>query len=348
MEASRDTVNLGVAGVKWLSQSTAQSTASSAQIFGGAQFNTSVANNTLTEGCTSKFPPDSSDAPAGCSIPSTCNVEGAPAKIVETGGSVSRSAQDLLNLASQKLLQIGEPPLLPAITSGGVVPDVVQPGEWMSFYGTNLASGTATWAGDFPTSLGGTSVTINGKSAYLSFVSYGQINLQVPDDTAAGAVPVVVTTAFGKATSTVKLAQFGPSFFLLDSRHVAAIILRSDGSGAYGGGSYDILGPTGTSLGYQTVAAKAGDVIELFGAGFGPTDPAVPAGQAFSGSAPTTSPVTLRINNVSLTPAFAGLSGPGVYQLNLTVPAGLGAGDMSLQASVGGAQTPSGVVISLQ
>jgi uncharacterized protein (TIGR03437 family) len=51
---------------------------------------------------------------------------------------------------------------------------------------------------------------------------------------------------------------------------------------------------------------------------------------------------------VSITPAFAGLSGPGLYQLNLTVPSGLGTGDVLLQATVGGVQTPSGVVISWQ
>ncbi|HTA67116.1 MAG TPA: hypothetical protein VK776_02515, partial [Bryobacteraceae bacterium] len=150
------------------------------------------------------------------------------------------------------------------------------------------------------------------------------------------------------ALSTVTLAQFGPSFFLLDATHVAGIILRSDGSRAYGGGTYDIIGPTGNSLGYPTVGAKAGDVVELFGTGFGPTNPAVLAGQAFSGAAPTTNPVTLSINNVSVTPAFAGLSGAGLYQLNLTVPAGLGTGDVTLQAKVGGVATPSGVVISLQ
>ncbi len=241
--------------------------------------------------------------------------------------------------------------LPPAITPGGVVPlngttGIIQPGEWASIYGTNLASGNATWTGNFPTSLGGTSVTIDGRAAYLSFVNPTQINLQVPNDTANGPVPVVVKTAGGSATSTVTLARFGPSFLLLDSTHVAAIILRSDGSGAYGGGSYDILGPTGTSLGYQTVAAKAGDEIELFGTGFGPTNPAVLAGQAFSGSAPTTNPVTLRINNLSVTLLFAGLSGAGLDQLNLTAPSGTG--DVSLQATVGGVQTPSGVVISLQ
>jgi uncharacterized protein (TIGR03437 family) len=163
-----------------------------------------------------------------------------------------------------------------------------------------------------------------------------------------GTVPVVVTTGTGRATSTVTLAQFGPSFFLLDAKHVAGIILRSDGSGTYGGGAYDIIGPTGTLLDYQTVAAKAGDVVELFGTGFGPTNPAVAAGQTFSGAAPTANPVGVLLNNVSVPPAFAGLSGAGLYQLNLTIPAGLGTGDVSLQASVGGVQTPSGVVISLQ
>jgi uncharacterized protein (TIGR03437 family) len=218
----------------------------------------------------------------------------------------------------------------------------------VSIYGANLASSTVTWNGDFTKSLGGTTVTINGKGAYLSLVSPTQINLQSPNDTATGSVPVVVTTTGGTATSTVTLAQFAPAFLLLDSKHVAGIIPRSDGSGAYGGGTYDILGPTGNSLGYATVAAKAGDTVELFAVGLGPTDPPEQAGQAFSGTAPTTSPVDLRINNVSATPAFAGLSGAGLYQINLTVPEGLGTGDVSLMATVGGAHTPSGVVISLQ
>jgi uncharacterized protein (TIGR03437 family) len=241
----------------------------------------------------------------------------------------------------------------PSIAAGGIGPvysssTTVQPGEWASIHGSNLASGTVAWTGNYPTSLGGASVTINGKAAYLSYVSPGQINLQAPDDTATGAVPVVVTTAGRSATSTVTLAQFAPSFLLLDAKHVAGIILRSNGSGGYGGGAYDILGPTGKSLGYATVAAEVGDTIELFGTGFGPTSPAVPAGQSFAGAAPTTNPVTLRIGNMNVTPAFAGLSGAGLCQFNLTVPSGLGAGDVSLQATVGGVQTPAGVVISLQ
>ncbi len=241
-----------------------------------------------------------------------------------------------------------DPPLLPAITSGGIAPATIQPGEWVSIFGSNLAATTATWTGNFPTSLGGASVTINGRPAFLSYASPGQINLQSPGDSTSGVVPVVVTTAAGTAKSTVTLAPVGPEFFLLDGKHVAGIILRSNGKGAYGGGTYDILGPTGTSLGYATVAAKAGDTIELFGTGFGPTNPSVPIGQAYNGAASTTNPVTMRINGMGVTPGFAGLSGAGLYQLNLTVPSGLGTGDVALQATVTGVQTPKGAVISLQ
>jgi uncharacterized protein (TIGR03437 family) len=50
---------------------------------------------------------------------------------------------------------------------------------------------------------------------------------------------------------------------------------------------------------------------------------------------------------VSVKPSFAGESSAGRYKLNFTVPPGLGSGDVPLQASVGGAQTPT-VTISLQ
>jgi uncharacterized protein (TIGR03437 family) len=78
----------------------------------------------------------------------------------------------------------------------------------------------------------------------------------------------------------------------------------------------DIIGPTGKSLGYSTMAAKAGDSVELFGVGFGATTPAVPAGHIYSGAAATSNTVTLLINNVNLTPAFTGLSSAGLYQIN--------------------------------
>jgi uncharacterized protein (TIGR03437 family) len=248
-------------------------------------------------------------------------------------------------------------PSAPTITSGGINPifsaaTTIQPGAWAQIFGANLAAALTQWKGDFPTILGGTSVIVNGKSAYLYFVSPTQINLQAPDDTATGSVPVVVTTANGSAISTVTLGTVGPSFSLLGDakRHVAGIVLRSDGSGTQGGGTYDIIGPTGSSLGYPTVAAKAGDTVELFGVGFGPTSPALAAGAALPSGVYGTAANTIQlvINGQTLAPAFAAITEAGLYQFNLKIPAGLGTGDVPIQGIVAGAQTPSGVVISLQ
>jgi uncharacterized protein (TIGR03437 family) len=87
----------------------------------------------------------------------------------------------------------------------------------------------------------------------------------------------------------------------------------------------------------------------IFGVGFGPTNPAVPAGKAYSGAAATTNSIQLLINNITVIPTFSGITSEGLYQINLVqIPAGLGAGDVSLKATVGGVQTPPGVVISLQ
>jgi uncharacterized protein (TIGR03437 family) len=241
----------------------------------------------------------------------------------------------------------------PAILPGGVVPAsgsgaAIQAGEWISIYGTNLANTTAAWNGSFQPYLAGVGVTINGKPAYPSFVSPTQINVQAPDDSATGPVPVVVTTTAGSATAVVTLAPAAPSFFLLDGKHVAGLILRSNGSGAFGGGAYDILGPTGSTLGYPTVAAKAGDSVVLFGTGFGPTSPAVPAGQTFSGAAPLSNTAKVTIGNLPVSPTFVGRSGAGLDQVNLVIPPGLATGDVALSLSVIGTSTPSGTVISLR
>jgi uncharacterized protein (TIGR03437 family) len=245
------------------------------------------------------------------------------------------------------------PGTLPLIAKGGVVPiyssmTAIQPGSWVSIYGSDLASGTFVWNGDFPTSLGGTSVTIDNKPAYLWFVSPTQINLQVPDDTTTGLVSVAVTTASGTATSTVTLAPYGPSFSLLgDGKHVAGEIATPDGTGAYGGGTYDLVGPSNT-FSYNTRPVKPGETLTLYGVGFGPTTPHVLAGQSFSGAAPTNTPVAITIGGLPANVSFAGITEAGTYQFNLTVPPNTGSGDQAVQATVNGVQTPSGPVVAVQ
>jgi uncharacterized protein (TIGR03437 family) len=161
-------------------------------------------------------------------------------------------------------------------------------------------------------------------------------------------VSVAVTTASGTATSTVTLAPYGPSFSLLgDGKHVAGEIATPDGTGAYGGGTYDLVGPSNT-FSYNTRPVKPGETLTLYGVGFGPTTPHVLAGQSFSGAAPTNTPVAITIGGLPANVSFAGITEAGTYQFNLTVPPNTGSGDQAVQATVNGVQTPSGPVVAVQ
>jgi hypothetical protein len=74
MEAARvGLFNLGVPGIKLVARITSPAAAPAAHILGGAQFNSSFANFTLQEGCTSKFPPN--PRPVACSIPPACTIQ---------------------------------------------------------------------------------------------------------------------------------------------------------------------------------------------------------------------------------------------------------------------------------
>ena len=74
---------------------------------------------------------------------------------------------------------------------------------YVEIYGSNLAATTRTWSGsDFqgsnaPTTLDGVSVTVNGKAAFVYFVSPGQININTPDDSAIGPVVIQVKNLGG-------------------------------------------------------------------------------------------------------------------------------------------------------
>jgi uncharacterized protein (TIGR03437 family) len=237
----------------------------------------------------------------------------------------------------------------PSVSAGGITPidsaaNTIQPGSWISVYGSNFALTSTVWNGNFPTSLGSVSVTINSKPAYLWYVSPGQLNVQAPDDSATGTVPVVVTTPFGTATSTVTLAPYAPSFSLFSGKYPAAIVGTS-GPGNSGAG-YDYIGPVG-AFGFPSRPVAAGETIILFGVGFGPTNPTVKAGQAYSGAAPCTTLPLITIGGVPATVAFAGIVEAGLYQFNVVVP-NAGSGDQLLAASIGGQTTPAGIYVTIQ
>ncbi len=57
----------------------------------------------------------------------------------------------------------------------------------------------------------------------------------------------------------------------------------------------------------------------------------------------------MSIGGQQVTPSFCGLApGFAIYQVNVQIPAGLGAGNQPITITVGGQTSPSGIVIPVQ
>jgi uncharacterized protein (TIGR03437 family) len=237
----------------------------------------------------------------------------------------------------------------PAIKSGGVTNAAsgvagVAPGAWISIYGSNFTTTARALATSdlvnnaIPTSLGGVSVTINGKAAFVQYVSPTQINALAPADTGAGTISVSVTNGSGSSNAVSTSLQ--P---VLPGLSVAANYVRAV---RYPDGA--ILNGTGApEEGYTTAAAaKAGDVIALYGTGFGPSSSPVAAGVVFAGAYETTNPVTVTIGGIPAQVLWAGLVSPGLYQINVAVPR-VPAGDQPVVATVAGSQSQAGALLKV-
>jgi len=206
----------------------------------------------------------------------------------------------------------------------------ISTGSWVAIFGTGLApagdsrkwnEATEIVNGKLPVNLDGTSVTVNGKPAAVEFIQPSQVNIQPPDDTALGPVQVIVSTAAGASNSfMVNYATFAPGLFPSSAPYIVA--QHADNS-------------------YVTTAApaKPGEVIILWGTGFGPANPAVPAGQVFSGANRLANAVTVMIGGQPAAVDFAGVVGAGLVQINVHVPSSIGNGDAGVVASVGGVST---------
>jgi uncharacterized protein (TIGR03437 family) len=259
------------------------------------------------------------------------------------------------NLTSRQVQASG--PIITSVNTAGAGPDIAQ-NDWIEIKGSNLVppttpAGGTDWSnapelasGQLPAELGGVSVTVNGKAAYVYFYcsavtsticASDQIDVLTPLDDTLGQVSVVVTNGTVSIPPfTVNKRAIVPSFLLLSPKgYIAA--RHADGS---------LLGPTSLYPGLST-PAQPNEPVMLYGVGFGlPATPIVNGSAAQSGAL-----VPLPVCTVGGTPAplsFAGLVGPGVYQFNLTVPANAASGDNPIACTYNGAATPSGDLLAVQ
>jgi uncharacterized protein (TIGR03437 family) len=238
----------------------------------------------------------------------------------------------------------GVTPTIDGVVSAASYVPGIQAGSWVSIFGSGLANvadpgvnGLATEIanGFLATSIKTVSVTINGKSAYVAYISRGQINVQAPDDSAQGPVSVVVTNnGVVSAPFTAQLQPAAPGLFQFGATHYGIATRYPDYA--------PIANP---SVVPGTVAAKPGDILTLWVTGLGPTQPPAVAGKVVTTSAPTASPVTVTVGNTSVDVVGAATApnSAGLYQINIQLPQSIGSGDQPVVATVGGFQSPTGV-----
>jgi uncharacterized protein (TIGR03437 family) len=238
----------------------------------------------------------------------------------------------------------------PAILSNGVVNAAntqaagIAQNTFISIFGASMAPVTRSWAAtDFngtrlPTSLSGVSVTVDGKPAYVYYVSPKQIDVLTPADTASGPVNIVLTSnGLVSATASATMGATSPAFFLLkDNKSVAAV---------HDGGA--IVGVTALYPGLSS-PAKAGETITLFANGLGATNPAFPDAQLLSAPMNLATTPTVTFDGASAQVTYAGLVGAGVYQINVVVPNGLAAGDVPVTVTAGSVTSPSNTIVTVQ
>jgi len=239
----------------------------------------------------------------------------------------------------------------PAITSGGIrdafnYTSNIASHSWVAIVGTNLSAVERTWDGaiqgnNLPLSLAGVSVKINNKAAPVYYISPTQVNVLAPVDDAVGDVQVVLSNVNGdSAPLTIRRAAAAPAFFAPFAQNnrffVTAVAL--DGT---------ILGKVGVDPRARR-AARPGETIQLFGSGFGATNPAAPAEQLVTGSPALAAKPTIRIGEAAADfPGNGNLVSSGIFQFNVTIPASLADGDHAIVATAGGLTSANTVFISV-
>jgi uncharacterized protein (TIGR03437 family) len=200
-------------------------------------------------------------------------------------------------------------------------------GSWIEIYGSNFASDAWSWTGlDFngvnaPTTLAGVSVSIDGKPAYVWFLSSAQVNVLAPADATTGPVKVTLTNCGN--TSPVFTAQkaplapglLAPSNFMVNGKQYLAAQF-SDGT---------FVANVNAFAGVTSRPAKPGDQLIVYGIGFGDVmagSSLIPVGTVAESQNSLVNPVTIAFGSAPATLGYSGLSpgSVGLYQFNVTVP----------------------------
>lgn len=238
-------------------------------------------------------------------------------------GAVNQNAFTAPTLVPNGALHIFFDAPMAAQLGGGLAP-----GNVSQVYGTGLAS-SALSPGVVPlvTEFNGTFMLIGGFEAPLFYISDGLLDVQVPAELAPNRQYSAIVSANGALTlpQTIDVVPLQPGLAIYRDGTNTVIAQR----------------PADFSLIDATHPARPGEVLILYLAGMGATNPAVRSGLPAPGSEPfarVTAPPTVTVDGQNADIFYAGLAagGVGLYQINFTVPANARTGVLDLVVTQGG------------
>jgi uncharacterized protein (TIGR03437 family) len=296
-------------------------------------------------------------SPASSGSAATCNSDAYGIAWVEVfGGAAGTSPRVTAAAAGMSIPFSGliiNAPKVTSISESAVGGGNIAAGSYISIYGTNLADtafvGNNTFLGgdapaflpypmnldgvtasfDIPGSYDGKPADYNGAPAFFTFVGKAgtQLNVMIPWELQGAASALVKVTVDGIVDSnvvTIPLVPYAPQLF-----QVGGIAAAIDAT------TYT-ANPTPVSA---SNPAHAGDLVELYGNGLGPVNnqPASGAAPTFNPPPSTKSACTVTVGGLNAPVAYCGLAGyPAEYQINITVPPGLAAGNQQVVLTTGG------------
>jgi uncharacterized protein (TIGR03437 family) len=230
-----------------------------------------------------------------------------------------------------------------AVNAASNLSGPVSGGEVVVFYGTAMGPATLVQNqpgvnGQYSTNLAGTVVYFGTYQAPILYTWATQVAAVVPFEVSGSTVQAFIQYQDQYSSSfPVSVAQASPGIFTADlsGKGLAASVNVQNGAYSYNNAAHP---------------ANAGDYVELFVTGTGPTSPAGVDGQPNPANTPCALPVAVSIGGKSVQPQFCGGPQgviPGLTQVNVQIPAGLAAGLVPVSIQFGGVSTQPGVTVAV-
>jgi uncharacterized protein (TIGR03437 family) len=210
---------------------------------------------------------------------------------------------------------------LGVLNAGGyAVGHPISPGELITLFGTGFPNQTVV-AKTLPlsTSLGGVQVLVNGTPVPMYSVTANQLGAIVPYSVSGSSATVAVSSGSQQSNIvTMPVAASSPGVFTASQNGLGpALIQHAD---------YTLVS--------EASPAKRGETVVIYLTGLGAVSPSIATGTAapVNPLSVVSGPVAVYINGVPALITFQGLTPNlvALYQINVVVPAGAGAGTVPL------------------